>query len=90
MRDVQQGEHVRLVQGECWSTWTKIPDYDPTDRGAALQKLIETDEQVRGLIYKSDQPSFEEQFPGYREEPIVKQDWTIPQEEFDRLLARYR
>lgn len=66
------------------------PDYDPTNRGAALQKLIETDEQVRGLIYKSDQPSFEEQFPGFRDEPIVKQDWTMPQEDFDRLLARYR
>lgn len=66
------------------------PDYDPTDRAGALRKLIETDEQVRGLIYKSDAPSFEEQFPGFREEPIVEQDWTIPEDEFDKLLARYR
>lgn len=64
--------------------------YDPTNRAAALQKLIETDEQVRGLVYKSDQPSFEEVFPGFREEPIVHQDWTIPQEDFDKLLDRYR
>jgi len=66
------------------------PDYDPTDRAGALRKLIETDEQVRGLVYKSDAPSFEEQFPGFREEPIVEQDWTIPEDEFDKLLARYR
>ncbi len=65
-------------------------NYDPTNRAAALQKLIETDEQVRGLVYKSDQPSFEEVFPGFREEPIVHQDWTIPQEDFDKLLDRYR
>ena len=66
------------------------PDYDPTDRAGALRKLSETDEQVRGLIYKSDAPSFEGQFPGFREEPIVEQDWTIPEDEFDKLLARYR
>lgn len=64
--------------------------YDPTDRAQALKRLIETDEQVRGLVYKSEQPSFEQLFPGYREEPIVKQDWTIPQEDFDQMLARFR
>ncbi|MFS8629294.1 MAG: 2-oxoacid:ferredoxin oxidoreductase subunit beta, partial [Limnochordales bacterium] len=66
------------------------PNYDPTDRAAALAKLIETDEQVRGLVYKAEQPSFEELFPGFREEPIVHQDWTMPPEEFEKLLARYR
>ncbi len=65
--------------------------YDPTDRGAALQKLIETDERVRGLVYKApDQPSFQELFPGYREEPIVHQDWTMPQEDFAELLEQFR
>lgn len=64
--------------------------YDATSRTMALQRLIETDEQVRGLVYKSDQPSFEQLFPGFRDEPIVKQDWTIPQEDFDKVLARYR
>ncbi|HLT57644.1 MAG TPA: 2-oxoacid:ferredoxin oxidoreductase subunit beta [Limnochordales bacterium] len=65
--------------------------YDPTDRGKALQLLIDTDERVRGLVYKApDQPSFQDLFPGYREEPIVHQDWTIPEEDFAQLLEQYR
>lgn len=65
-------------------------NYDPSDRAEALRRLIETDEQVTGLIYKSDRPAFEDLFPGYREEPIVKQDWSISQEDFDRLLNQFR
>src|SRR5690606_11456196 len=61
------------------------PSYDPSNRGAAIQKLIETDELVRGLVYKADQPSFEELYPGYRDEPIVHQDWTLPEEDFAQL-----
>ncbi|MFO7311423.1 MAG: 2-oxoacid:ferredoxin oxidoreductase subunit beta [Bacillota bacterium] len=66
------------------------PSYDPSNRGAAIQKLIETDELVRGLVYKADQPSFEELYPGYRDEPIVHQDWTLPEEDFAQLLEQYR
>lgn len=65
-------------------------DYDPTNRTQALSRLIETDEQVRGLVYKSDQPSYQELFPGYREEPIVHQDWTMPQDDFNKLMDRFR
>mgnify|MGYP001187428387 CR=1 FL=1 len=65
--------------------------YDPTDRGKAIQMLIDTDERVRGLVYKApDQPSFQDLFPGYREEPIVHQDWTLPEEDFAQLLEQYR
>ncbi|HEY8418133.1 MAG TPA: 2-oxoacid:ferredoxin oxidoreductase subunit beta [Limnochordales bacterium] len=65
--------------------------YDPTDRGKAIQMLIDTDERVRGLVYKApDQPSFQDLFPGYREEPIVHQDWTMPEEDFAQLLEQYR
>ena len=66
------------------------PSYDPSNRGAAIQKLIETDELVRGLVYKApDQPSFQELFPGYRDEPIVRQDWTLPEEDFAQLLEQF-
>ncbi|MBO8141501.1 MAG: 2-oxoacid:ferredoxin oxidoreductase subunit beta [Firmicutes bacterium] len=66
------------------------PTYDPTNRAMALERLIETDERVRGLVYRSDQPSFEQLFPGYRDEPIVGQDWTLPEEDFTQLLEQFR
>ena len=52
--------------------------------------MIEHNELVTGLIFQSDEPSFEAQIPGFREEPIVSGDWRISEEEFEELVAQFR
>lgn len=67
------------------------PSYDPTDRAAALQRLMETDELVTGLVYHDKESrSFDSQLPGYAEEPLATKDWTLSQEQFEKFLASYR
>lgn len=67
------------------------PSYDPSNRAMALQKMIEHDELVTGLIYQDDDaPSFDEQVHGYKETPIVKQDLTLPEGMWEKLVAEYR
>ncbi|MFO7171357.1 MAG: 2-oxoacid:ferredoxin oxidoreductase subunit beta [Bacillota bacterium] len=67
------------------------PNYDPTDRVAAMRKLMETDELVTGIVYREPESiPFEEKLPGFRPEPIVSQDWRLSREEFERFLDAYR
>ncbi len=68
----------------------EMPGYDPTDRSLAIRTVIEHNELVTGLIFKSDEPSFEAQVPGFREEPIVSGDWRLSEEEFEELVAQFR
>lgn len=65
-------------------------DYDPTDRHAAIRKVAEHNELLTGLVYKEDTPSYNELLPGYRAEPLVQQDWTMPAAQWQQILAGYR
>ncbi|MBE3591227.1 MAG: 2-oxoacid:ferredoxin oxidoreductase subunit beta [Firmicutes bacterium] len=67
-----------------------IEGYDPTDRTKALQTVIEHDALLTGVIYRQEGPSFEDAIPGYREEPIVHQDWSISEKDFEALLAEFK
>jgi 2-oxoglutarate ferredoxin oxidoreductase subunit beta len=69
----------------------KLPSYDPSDKIAAMRTLMEHNEMVTGLIYeRPDATSFEDLAPGFRQQGIVNQDWTVPPAEFQRILAGYR
>lgn len=68
----------------------EMPGYDPSDRSAAIRTVIEHDELVTGLIFQSDEPSFEAQIPGFKETPITEADWQTTPEEFERVLAQFR
>ena len=68
----------------------EMPDYDPSDRAAAIRTVIEHDELVTGLIFKSDEPSFESLIPGFKETPITEDDWRISPEYFEEVLAQFR
>ncbi|MFC4599022.1 2-oxoacid:ferredoxin oxidoreductase subunit beta [Cohnella hongkongensis] len=69
----------------------QFPDYDPSNRIAAMNKIMETGGMLTGLIYQNkERKSYEELAVGFKEEAIVKQDLTLPREDFDKLLAEFK
>jgi 2-oxoglutarate ferredoxin oxidoreductase subunit beta len=69
----------------------KLDGYDPHDKIAAMRLLMEHDEMVTGLIYENTETrSFDELLPGFREQGLTNQDWTVQPAEFNRLLESYR
>jgi 2-oxoglutarate ferredoxin oxidoreductase subunit beta len=50
------------------------PDYDPRDRGRALEVTMDFSRVYTGLIYIEEKPSYEERLPNFPEVPIVKLD----------------
>jgi 2-oxoglutarate ferredoxin oxidoreductase subunit beta len=64
--------------------------YDPSDRTMAMQKLMEHNSLVTGIIYQDkNRPSYEDMIPGFRKEPLAKQDLTLPREKFEELVAEF-
>jgi len=68
----------------------EIEGYDRTDRAGALKTLIEHDDLVTGLIFQSDEPPFESNLPGFRDEPIAAQELQLPLEALERIAAAMR
>lgn len=67
------------------------PSYDRTDRFAAMKKLMETEELVTGIIYEDpNSVRYEDRVPGYREQGIVNQDWSMDPEVWQKLVDSYR
>jgi 2-oxoglutarate/2-oxoacid ferredoxin oxidoreductase subunit beta len=65
--------------------------YDPSNRIGAMTRLMETGGMLTGLIYQDkSKPSYEEQVPGFRQEPISKQNIQISESEFERLVAEFK
>lgn len=66
------------------------PEYDRHDWEAAMRKVIETDELVVGVVYEAQGvPSYEDRLPGFRPEPIVRQDLRLPRSELESILAEF-
>ncbi|GGI97552.1 2-oxoglutarate ferredoxin oxidoreductase subunit beta [Alicyclobacillus cellulosilyticus] len=75
-------EHIRNLD--------EIPDYDPTDRAAAMKMVVETHGLCTGLIYKDEHSvPYEDQIPGYREEPIAFSDIHMDPALFEKTLRAY-
>lgn len=67
-----------------------IEGYDPHDRTKAMNTLMEYNGLVSGLIYQNkEQPSYQELIKGYSEEPLSKQDLTLEEEKFNKLIAEF-
>jgi 2-oxoglutarate/2-oxoacid ferredoxin oxidoreductase subunit beta len=67
-----------------------IEGYDPSNRGKAMQTLMEHNGLVTGIIYQNtERLSYEELIKGYKEEPLVKQNLNLTEEQFDRLLSEF-
>lgn len=68
----------------------QFSDYDPTDRGAAVAKVTETNGLCTGLIYEDKStPPFEDLVKGYLEEPIVHHDLSLDRATFDHIVAEF-
>ena len=68
----------------------QFTDYDPTDRSAAIAKVIETDGLCTGLVYRNDEkPAFEDLISGYRSEPYMEQDLHLDPAYFDKVMHEF-
>ncbi|MGA7878991.1 MAG: 2-oxoacid:ferredoxin oxidoreductase subunit beta [Desulfoferrobacter sp.] len=67
----------------------KLPDdYDPTDWQAAMKTAITWGDKIPiGLIYKNEQPPYEENFAVLKKGPLVKQD--VDREALKDILMHY-
>ncbi len=76
--------------------WYKehLPDldenYDPTDKGAAMKKLIETEGLVTGVIYRNEQSGSYEDAIGLPETPLVQQVERLDTDLFKTMINEFR
>ncbi|GIO11598.1 2-oxoglutarate ferredoxin oxidoreductase subunit beta [Cohnella xylanilytica] len=69
----------------------QFPDYDPSNRVAAMNKIMETNGMLTGLIYQDKgRKSYEDLAVGFKPEALAKQDLRLSREEFDKLLAEFK
>lgn len=67
------------------------PEYDPSNRVAAMTRLMETGGMLTGLIYQDlSKLCYEDQVPGFRPEAITRQNLHISESEFERLVAEFK
>ncbi|BDG59044.1 2-oxoacid:ferredoxin oxidoreductase subunit beta [Caldinitratiruptor microaerophilus] len=65
------------------------PDYDPSDRMAALSRIEATRGLVTGILYRSRRPTFESQLPGLGEKPLAVLPAGLSGEDLEDLLAEF-
>jgi len=69
----------------------QFPDYDPSNRVAAMNKIMETNGMLTGLIFQNkERKSYENLLTGFKEEALTKQDLTLSRQDFDKLLAEFK
>lgn len=69
----------------------QYPDYNPHDRVVAMNKIMETNGMLTGLIYQNkERKSYEDMIPGFQAEGLVKQDLKLDPAKFDKLVAEFR
>ncbi|MDQ0189005.1 2-oxoacid:ferredoxin oxidoreductase subunit beta [Alicyclobacillus cycloheptanicus] len=67
-----------------------VPDYDPTDRAAAMKMVIETHGLCTGLIYKDEsRVAYEDQVPGYAANPLVDEDLHLDAKVFEEAIREF-
>ncbi|QJC52212.1 2-oxoacid:ferredoxin oxidoreductase subunit beta [Paenibacillus albicereus] len=64
--------------------------YDPSNRLAAMTKIMETNGLVTGLVYQdTKRRSYENLITGFKEQGLVNQDIKISREDFAKLAADF-
>ncbi|CDN43546.1 MULTISPECIES: 2-oxoacid:ferredoxin oxidoreductase subunit beta [Paenibacillus] len=64
--------------------------YDPSNRLAAMTKIMETNGLVTGLIYQdTKRRSYENLVSGFQEQGLANQDLKLSREQFDKLLKDF-
>jgi 2-oxoglutarate/2-oxoacid ferredoxin oxidoreductase subunit beta len=69
----------------------QFPDYDPSNRIAAMTKIMETNGMVTGLIYQNkERKAYDQLIVGFKEEGLAKQDLQLSRADFDKLLTEFK
>ncbi|WP_270170515.1 2-oxoacid:ferredoxin oxidoreductase subunit beta [Paenibacillus sp. SYP-B4298] len=69
----------------------QFEDYDPSNRMLAMNKIMETNGLLTGLIYQNTaRKPYEDLIPGFGQEALVHQDLKLSGDEFESLLAEFR
>ncbi|GGG11745.1 2-oxoacid:ferredoxin oxidoreductase subunit beta [Paenibacillus abyssi] len=69
----------------------QFPDYDSSNRVAAMNKIMETNGLLTGLIYQNkERKPYEELVSGFRPEGLANQDIQLSREDFEKLVAEFK
>lgn len=69
----------------------QFPDYDPSNRMQAMNKIMETNGLLTGLIYQNtERKPYEDLIPGFGQEGLVQQALRLSGDEFEALLAEFK
>jgi len=69
----------------------QFPEYDPSNRIAAMNKIMETNGMLTGLIYQNkERKSYEDMAVGFGTEALAKQDLGLSRADFDKLLTEFK
>lgn len=69
----------------------QFPDYDPSNRMLAMNKIMETNGMLTGLIYQNKtRKAYEDLVTGFKTEGLAKQNIKITPEEFEKLVAEFK
>jgi len=64
--------------------------FDPSNRSMAVQKVMEHDGLVTGVIYRDpERQSYQEMIVGYSESPLTKADQKLPEDVFASYLKEF-
>ncbi|ACT02007.1 MULTISPECIES: 2-oxoacid:ferredoxin oxidoreductase subunit beta [Paenibacillus] len=69
----------------------QFPDYDPSNRIMAMNKIMETEGMLTGLIYQNTQrKSYEDMISGFGADALAKQELSLSEEQFNKLVAEFK
>lgn len=69
----------------------QFPDYDPTNRVVAMNKIMETNSMLTGLIYQNKiRKSYEDLVAGFGAGALAKQELHLTEEQFEKLVAEFK
>ncbi|WP_308639317.1 2-oxoacid:ferredoxin oxidoreductase subunit beta [Paenibacillus silvisoli] len=69
----------------------QFPDYDPTNRIAAMNKIMETNGMLTGLIYQNkERKSYEDMISGFGADALANQDLSLSDDQFSKLVAEFK
>jgi 2-oxoglutarate/2-oxoacid ferredoxin oxidoreductase subunit beta len=69
----------------------QYPDYDSSNRVVAMNKIMETNGMLTGLIYQNkERKSYENLITGFKPEGLAKQDLQLSRADFDKLLTEFK
>ncbi len=70
---------------------SQFPDYDPSNRMLAMNKIMETNGLLTGLIYQNtERKPYEDLITGFKPEGLAQQDLKLTSDEFDKLLSEFK